>query len=89
MFVGNQPLSSDSPDVTAHRGADCCDYTKNKTRKNIKLSEKKQYQKDVFMCVFYHSLPKACYPQGNKGLKLAEPSVPLLLLYCGRQCLNL
>ena len=51
MFVGNQPLSYDPPDVTTHREADCCDCTKNKTRKNIKISEKKQYQKDVFMCV--------------------------------------
>ena len=51
MFVGNQPLSSDPTDVTTHRGADCCDYTKNQTRKNIKISEKNQYQKDAFMCV--------------------------------------
>ena len=54
MFVRNQPHSSDPPDVTTHRGADCCDYTKNKTRKNIKISEKKQYQKYVFMCVLHH-----------------------------------
>ena len=54
MFVGNQPLSSDPPDVTTHRGADCCDYTKNKTRKIIKISEKNQYQKDAFMCVLHH-----------------------------------
>ena len=34
-----------------HRGADCCDCTKNTTRKNIQISEKNQYQKDAFMCV--------------------------------------
>ena len=54
MFVGNQPLSSDPPDVTTHCGADCCDYTKNETRKNTKISAKNQYQKDVFMCVLHH-----------------------------------
>ena len=58
----------------SHRGADCCDYTKNKTRKHIKISEKKQYQKDVFTCVTLCVAPlrKVCYPQGNKGLKLAD-----------------
>ena len=59
MFVGNQPLSSDPPDVTTDCGADCYDDTKNKTRKNILgviiISEKNQYQKDdVFMCVLHH-----------------------------------
>ena len=58
MFVGNPPLSSDPPDVTTHRGADSCDYTKNKTRKNKKMSEKKQYQKDVFMCVLHQHYEK-------------------------------
>ena len=52
MFVGNQPLSSDPPDVTTHCGADCC--ATNKTRKNIKKSEKNQNQKYVFMCVLHH-----------------------------------
>ena len=83
MFEGNQPLSSDPPDVTTHCGADCCDYTKNKTRKNIKISEKTLVsERCVYVCIA--PLRKACYPQGNKGLRLAEPSVPLLLLYCGR-----
>ena len=55
MLVGNQPLSSNPPDVTTHCGADCCDCTKNKkTRKNIKISVKNQYQEDVFMCVLHH-----------------------------------
>ena len=54
MFAGNQPLSSGPSNLTIHCGADCCDYTKNKTRKNIKISEKYQYQKDVFMCVLHH-----------------------------------
>ena len=80
MFVGNPPLSSDPPDVTTHRGADSCDYTKNKTRKNKKMSEKNSIRK-MCLCVCAPALRKACYPQGNKGLKLAEPSVPLLLLY--------
>ena len=52
MFVGNQPLSSDPPDVTTHCGADCCDYTKNKTRKNIKISLKKSVSEiRVYVCV--------------------------------------
>ena len=42
IYVRGKPAS--------HRGADCCDYSKNKTRKNIKISEKNQYQKDAFMC---------------------------------------
>ena len=29
LYVRGKPAS--------HRGADCCDYTKNKTRKNIKI----------------------------------------------------
>ena len=61
MFVGNQPLSSDPPDVTTHCGADCCDDTKNKTRKNIKISEKKQDQKDEFMCVLHHYEKRATH----------------------------
>ena len=89
MFVGNQPLSSDPPDVATYCGANCFDYTKNKTRKNIKISEKKTVseRRCVYVCVA--PLRKVWHPQGNKGLKLAELSVPLLLLlYCGRQGLN-
>ena len=51
MFVGNQPLSSDPPDVTTHLGADCCDYTKNMTRKNIKVFLKKNSIRKMCLCM--------------------------------------
>ena len=70
MFVGNQPLSSDPPDVTTHCGADCCDYTKNKTRKNIKISLKNQYQKDVLMCVLH--LYESVLPPGKQGFETSR-----------------
>ena len=71
MFVGNQPLSSDSPDVTTHCGADCCDYTKNNTRKNIKISEKNQYQNDVSMCMLHHTT-KSVLPTGKQGFETSR-----------------
>ena len=57
LYVRGKPasLSSDPPDVTTHRGADCCDYTKNKTRKKKYISEKENsIRKMCFMCVLHH-----------------------------------
>ena len=51
LYVRGKPAS--------HRGADCCDYTKNKTRKNMKISEKKTVSERCvyvcqLMCVLHH-----------------------------------
>ena len=67
MFVGNQPLSSDPPDATTHCGADCCDYTKNKTFKNIKICEKISIRK-VCLCVCW-TTTKSVLPTGKQGFE--------------------